>query len=48
MTVDLSLRIKLRCGLGKTLKFKNLKVSDMMEPKVAAAFIETLIDEMAI
>ncbi len=48
MTVDLSLRIKLRCGLGKTLKFKNLKVSDMMEPKVAAAYIETLIDEMAI
>lgn len=48
MTVDLSVKIKLKCGIGKTLKFKDLKVTDMMEPKVAAAYVEMLIDEMAI
>lgn len=48
MTVDLSVKVKLKCGIGKTLRFKDLKVTDMMEPKVAASYVEMLIDEMAI
>lgn len=45
MTIDMSVKIKLKCGLGKTLHFKDLKVTDLMEPSVAAAYLELIINE---
>lgn len=48
MTVDLSLKVKLKCGLGKTLRFKNIKITDLMEPSVAAAYLDLVIKETMI
>lgn len=45
MTVDMSVKIKLKCGIGKTLHFKDLKVTDLMEPSVAAAYLDLIINE---
>lgn len=47
MTVDLSLKIKLKCGIGKTLRFRDLKVTDLMEPEVAAACLEQIVNEIS-
>lgn len=46
LTVDISVKIKLRCGIGKTLRFKEMKVSELMEPEVAAACLELILDEL--
>ena len=45
MTVDLTLKIRLKCGLGKTLRFKDIKVTDLLESDVAAAYLEMIINE---
>lgn len=48
MTVDMAVKVKLKCGLGKTVRIKNLKVTDLMEPKVAAAYLDLIINEAMI
>lgn len=45
MTIDMKVKVKLKCGIGKTLRFKDLKVTDLMEPSVAAAYLDIIIDE---
>lgn len=48
MTVDMAIKVRLRCGLGKTIRIKDLKVTELMEPKVAAAYLDLIINEMMI
>ena len=48
MTVDLTMRVRLRCGLGKTLKFKNIKILDLIEGDIAAAYLDMIINELAV
>lgn len=47
-TVDLTMKVKLRCGLGKTLKFKDIKILDLLEGDIAAAYLDMVINEMMI
>lgn len=48
MTMDVTMKVKLKCGLGKTLKFKDIKISELMEPSVAAAYAGLIANELAI
>mgnify|MGYP003301098768 CR=1 FL=1 len=48
MTMDISLKVKLKCGIGKTLRFKDIKISELMEPSVAAAWVDLIVNELAI
>lgn len=48
MTVDMAIKVRLKCGLGKTIRIKDLKVMELMEPKVAAAYLELIINEAMI
>lgn len=48
MTMDISLKLKLKCGIKKTLKFKNISITELMEPKVAAEYLEMIINELSV
>ena len=48
MTVDLSVRVKLFLGISKTFRFNDIKVTDLMEPSVAAAYLDLIINETVI
>ena len=48
MTMDVTLKVKLKCGIGKTLKFKDIKISELMEPSVAAAWVDLIANELVI
>lgn len=44
MTINMSMKARLRCGLRKTIRFKNIKVTDLMDPEVAAAYTDLIIN----
>ncbi|MDO5442355.1 MAG: hypothetical protein Q4G10_01660 [Bacteroidia bacterium] len=48
MTVDMDVKVKLKCGLRKTIRFKDIKVTDLMEPAVASAYLDIIINETMI
>ena len=48
MTVDLSVRVNFFLGIGKTFRFKDIKVTDLMEPSVAATYLDLIINETMI
>ena len=48
MTVDLNVKVKFFLGICKTFKFKDLKITDLMEPSVAAAYLDLVIKETMI
>lgn len=48
MTVDMNVKVRLRCGIRKTIRFKDIKITDLMEPKVAAAYLDIIINETMI
>ena len=48
MTVDLAVKVKLMLGISKTFRFNDIKVTDLLEPEVAAAYLELLINETVI
>ena len=41
-TVNLNVKIKLKCGIGTTLHFKDIKVTDLMSTEVAAAYLDQI------
>lgn len=41
-TVNLNVRIKLKCGIGAKLHFKDIKVTDLMSSEVAAAYLDQI------
>lgn len=41
-TVNLNVKIKLKCGIGATLHFKDIKVTDLMDAEVAAAYLDQI------
>lgn len=45
MTIDLAVKVRLFLGIKKTFRFNDLKVTDLMEPSVAATYVELLINE---
>jgi hypothetical protein len=48
MTVDLAVKVRFMLGISKTFRFKDLKVTDLMEPSVAAAYLDLIINETVI
>ena len=48
MTIDMAVKVKLRCGLRKTVRFKDIKITDLMKPEVAAAYLDIVINETMI
>jgi hypothetical protein len=48
MTVDLNVKVKFFLGIGKTFRFKDIKITDLMEPVVAAAYLDLIIKETMI
>ena len=48
MTVDLSVKVRFMLGICKTFKFKDIKITDLMEPSVAAAYLDIIINETMI
>jgi len=48
MTVDLAVKVKLFLGISKTFRFNDIKVTDLMEPGVAAAYLDLIINETMI
>ena len=48
MTVDLKVKVRTFLGFCKTLKFNDIKVSDLMEPSVASAYLDMVINEAMI
>lgn len=48
MTVDMNVKVRLKCGIRKTIRFKNIKVTDLMEPAVASAYLDVIINETMI
>lgn len=46
MAMDLTLKVKLKCGISKTLKFKGLKVTELMGgTDVASACLDLIANE---
>ena len=45
-TVNMQARIKLKCGLGARLRFKNIKITDLISPEVAAAYLDQINDAL--
>ena len=43
-TINLSVRIKLKCGLGAKLHFNDLKVEELISSEEAAAWLEQISD----
>ena len=48
MTVDLAVKVKFFLGISKTFKFNDIKVTDLMEPSVAATYLDLIINETMI
>ena len=48
MTVDLAVKVKLFLGISKTFRFNDIKVTDLLEPSVAAAYLDLIINETMI
>ena len=48
MTVDLKVKVRLIFGISKTFKFNDIKVTDLLEPSVAAAYLDLIINETMI
>lgn len=48
MTVDLKVKVRFFLGICKTFRFDGLKVSDLLEPDVAASYLELIINETMI
>jgi len=48
MTVDLAVKVKFFLGISKTFRFNDIKVTDLLEPSVAAAYLELVINETMI
>ena len=48
MTVDLKVKVRLMFGISKTFKFNDIKVTDLLEPSVAAAYLDLIINETMI
>ena len=48
MTVDLAVKVKFFLGISKTFRFNDIKVTDLLEPSVAAAYLELIINETMI
>lgn len=48
MTVDMTMRVRLRCGLGKTFRFKDIKILDLIGGDLTASYLDLVIDEMMI
>jgi len=48
MTVDLAVKVRFMLGICKTFKFKDIKITDLMEPSVAAAYLDIVINETMI
>lgn len=48
MTVDLSVKVRFMLGISKTFRFKDLKITDLMEPSVASTYLDIIIKETMI
>lgn len=48
MTVDLKVKVRFMPFVYKTFKFNGLKVSDLLEPSVAAGYLDLIINETMI
>ena len=48
MTVDLAVKVRFKLGICKTFRFKDIKVTDLMEPSVAASYLDLIINEALI
>ena len=48
MTVDLKVKVRFMLGICKTFKFNDIKVSDLLEPSVAATYLDLIINETMI
>jgi hypothetical protein len=48
MTVDLKVKVRFMLGICKTFKFNDLKVTDLLEPSVAASYLDLIINETMI
>jgi len=48
MTVDLKVKVRFFLGICKTFKFNDIKVTDLLEPSVAAAYLDLIINETMI
>ena len=48
MTVDLAVKVKFFLGISKTFRFNDLKVTDLLEPSVAASYLDLIIKETMI
>ena len=48
MTVDLKVRVRLLPLIYKTFKFNDIKIMDLLEPSVAAAYLDLIINETMI
>ena len=42
--IDLTMNVRLRWGIGKTLHFNNLMITDLMSADVAAAYLKEITD----
>ena len=48
MSVDLAVKVKFFLGISKTFRFNDIKVTDLLEPSVAAAYLDLIINETMI
>ena len=48
MTVDLAVKVKFFLGINRTFRFNDLKVTDLLEPSVAASYLDLIIKETMI
>ena len=48
MTVDLNVKVRFMLGICKTFRFKDLRITDLMEPSVAAAYLDLIVQETMI
>jgi len=42
--IDLSMKVKLKCGLGKTLHFNDMILTELMSADTAAAYLEQITE----
>jgi hypothetical protein len=48
MTVDLKVKVRFMLGICKTFRFKDFRITDLMEPSVAAAYLDLIVQETMI
>lgn len=48
LTVDLNVKVRFMLGICKTFRFKDLKITDLVEPSVAASYLDIIIQETMI